>query len=442
MSAPILVDPRVDSSSRSSPADPSRQRDQRLFRGIIVVYAALTSVPSFVRIEQGGRTVASRLGMGELSSTPLSSALTLVFSAVLMGICLAAICLGSAPPRRANTPIVALLVLTAMCGLSSLSSDFSAAWAPKVVLNLATVVAIWRLRIFRQDLAVFARVAGALAVASLVYAAVSDNAWMAGTVGADFETKALVGTGVLAGPYHHMNNLGMVMAIAIPFVRLIPGRASRVLLYTPLALVLVLSASRTAILATIVSQLFIIGIKVVRSDQRSVLFGPVAVLFSAICVLLPWFVDDPRAFTYRGEIWLASRDVVLSHLSLAGQGFNAFEENSSLSLTIGKVAGAAHNMVLHYWVLGGPVALLAVIVLGGAFSVSAAKQLPHSLQDAQVVLMILIMSMTEMPFRLESSIGQAWITLPALIALFVTRHLSSDTAIPDGPKKPAKDALT
>lgn len=391
--------------------------DRLLWRAVVAVFLAYTAVPAFLNIVAGGRRPPDVWGMATLYSSSAGQRASSALLALLLGLSLVTIASGGRGRRRANGVLVAVLGLAAVGAVAS--ATMPGPLVPTaLIVNVAVVLAVWRLAPAPDDLTWFAHCATVLALVAAAYGLVSDDAWMLGTTTGLFETKAIIGTGLLAGPYPHMNNLGMSLAMALPFVLLVRRTWLRLAEAGILAGVLVLTSSRTSLLA--VAGAVAAGLALVLLGRRSRLRSTVSVcavlLVAAVAVAMPWLTDDAQLFTNRGQIWIWTREAV-GDRPLYGYGFGAFGDDSALSASIGWVAGAAHNMPLHYLAVAGVLGLVALVALVGTALRGAVELLPRSAAGAIFVVTFAVLCITEMPFRLESTVGQAWIGLPALVAL-------------------------
>jgi len=407
------LDARVTNALPSSP-DPSA----RAFRLTIVVFFAYTALPPLLDILGGGRLPPGVYGIAVLPKTALGQVATQLLLVALLAVCAVAMYASRAAILRHNAVIATLVV---MCALSLLFSyargDASLSSLVSLVLNLTVGIAIWRMAVPLAELRIFGHVGAALALGSLIWGLVDDRAWMLGTVATVEQTKAFVGTGLLAGPYPHMNNLGMSVAMALPFASLISSRKLRRAEYGVMAAALLLSASRTSIIAlgAALAGAVVISLvkgRVARRAAAVVGFG----LATGMAVVLPWLVSDPHAFTSRGNIWLVARHAFLGS-PIYGHGLGAFGGGSVLTADMGWIAGAAHNLVLHYAVVGGALGAMCIVALLSIACARSVALIDESLAPFVFVLIITVLAVTEMPFRLETAIGQGWIGLPALVAV-------------------------
>lgn len=409
--------PQVTASvppSTSSAAQPDAGRP--LWKLVVVAYFCATAIPPLISIQQSGRQPGTIWGIAVLAESRLADRVQIALFVVLGLLCLVAIATGAPRPRRGAT-LGFLLLAVAVCVASSLAAAAPSREYVPIVVNVLCATAVWRLAPDLRDLAFVGHVAATLAVGSIAFALLSDNAWMAGTLDPASESKAILGSAVLAGPYPHMNNLGMSIALAMPFVA---GRRDvrlRVVEWTLLGAALLLTASRTSLIGVAAGLVFAAVVARVGSVRlRRTVTGVVLVAVGAVSLAMPWLTNESSAFTRRGQIWLWSRAAVAER-PVTGYGISAFGNNSSLSDSIGKVAGAAHNLGLHYLVVGGVLAVLAVVACVAAAATAACRALDRSVAPATYLVVLLVISIAEMPFRVESTIGQAWVGIPLLVAV-------------------------
>lgn len=169
--------------------------------------------------------------------------------------------------------------------------------------------------------------------------------------------KALFGDGLLAGPFTHQNSLALFLIGAGPFVFLLKRK---MLWFTVIAVALVWSSSRTALLAGGITLVIVLILSAV-SRKIQALLGGIAILAAiGVMAYLPAVTTDPEAFTGRGQIWS------MSFYYLAGEwlaGLSPSWYNVVVPTQIGIFNTAAfhgHNDIVTMLVRGGIVALVAV----------------------------------------------------------------------------------
>ena len=410
-------------------------RDRRYFFAIVICYMTLATLPTLVRAVSAGRRPPGVYGGGALYDTALA---TRIQYAALIGIVVC--CAAAIVTRKKGTPPSELQLsaigLTLCVGAFSLIAIYrdndvvqseQAEQAVKLAVNLLVVVALSSITIRREDLTILAHCGALVAAISLTLAVASESAWMYGTLESD-RTKGILTSGVLAGPYHQMNSLGMTLAIALPFAALIRRTQVRWFYFGLIIFTLLLSASRTAIIAVCLAGTVGLFVRLIGSNKgKRLAYLLSAIGIASISIVLPWVVNDPDKFTRRGEIWLESR-FAIGESPFIGWGFNAFGSGSLVSDRLGKSIFAAHNLFLHYFVIGGLLGIMIILLFLAWVAARVLSLEPFDPVLSSFVLIILVLTIAEMPFQLESTTGQNWIAWPALIATGMmagSRNLSS-----------------
>ncbi|MCM6761085.1 hypothetical protein NB037_01520 [Rathayibacter sp. ZW T2_19] len=289
-------------------------------------------------------------------------------------------------------------------------------WVPPLIA--ASLVAIGPAL---RELQVLGWVTGFVALFSLGFGLVSDKAFMLQTVFLEQSSKALIGDRLLAGPFAQMNVLGLSMAAGLPFVFLIERRRIRFVLVAATVAALVLSASRTSIIAVlfvVTAALTTVAFRTVAS-RRLVLVGFFAVTLG-VQVLLPLLTTDPEAFTSRGDIWI--RSIERWPLSpVFGFGTGAYAPGSVLAGLLGYASWHGHNVFISAITMGGLILLGAIIVLFVAAWSRAMALVPESIVPAVGLITITSIGWAEVSFRLDDFDGPSWVTWMAVLVPLILR---------------------
>lgn len=407
--------PSVQHSRGISVTDsPPLSDDGRALRRIVSVYLLLTTIPQLVKRLELGRMYDAQVHTIEVPDPPLVRALALMLAAVFVLTCVATT--GHHMRRVVKRPPFLAIVLCLILIFPAVNRNFGGVPWQGVAVNAFLYLALAGLRPRVSDLRVFAHLAAVLAAGSILFGVLNESAWRAGSL-EDAQSKAIVGHGILAGPYPSSNNLGMGMALAIPFVFLVSSRSLRRTELVLLVAALVLSASRSSIIAVGVACLGIVVLRGFSSmRERAVIYWLGVGILCSVAALLPWMINSPGAFTSRGGIWMASRAVVAAS-PILGYGPDAYTPGGPVAAALGHVAPAGHNAILHYWVVGGILASAAMVIVMVVAARGAWTGSSRCLVLPAFVFVLLTLAADEMPIRPEQAIGQCWIALPVLALL-------------------------
>ena len=281
----------------------SRQTAKILFQWLICLCWLTAVVPSWINISANGREAGSVLGISNIVPTQLGNILTYGLTAAIVSLSILSIALAW---RRSPTGAWMLAVPTGLWVWLQLSTFAnSGGWylTPASVVALILCPAFWVLRPRVTWFAIFGRLAICLAVVSLVYAVFSPSAWMLGTLDTMSETKAFLGSGLLAGPLGNMNDLGMSLVMGLPFIWLIRNRVVRVGGIVAVVSALVLSSSRTSMIALGCIALVVVCCAALGPPGRRRVYGAALVTLTLLGIYVPFSTVNPTAFTDRGAIW-------------------------------------------------------------------------------------------------------------------------------------------
>jgi hypothetical protein len=106
-----------------------------------------------------------------------------------------------------------------------------------------------------------------------------------------------------------------------------------------------------------------------------------------------------------------------SESPLMGRGVDFFGAESPVSVALGWQINTAHNLLLNYWIIGGPLGIIGIYCLLIWVAVRVFSLDPFDRALASFVIILLTLTVAEMPFQLEKSIGLNWVAWPALISV-------------------------
>jgi hypothetical protein len=334
----------------TTPLEPSAPRSITL---IIVLAWAYAVVTSFIGLLQLGRqgngigTVAVVTSTQAHLSTALSAAIAfLCFRLILLHL--------DRPPATSPWRLSAfLLPWLAIEVIGAIHAGYVS--GRQFLLYPVIALTFWLVSPSMRALTALGYLVILTAGFSLGFGLVSRLAFIdAGAAGTD---KAIIGHGplLLAGPYNASNGLGLSLALGVPAVTLVPKQGLRALGLVLVFVALLWSASRTSILAaTVATSLYLVSrVATARGVQ---LLGLGAVLVGVLLVVwTPLRENDPYAFSRRGMIWIARRDVWHRHLWF-GAGPRYYERPNDL----GFYALYGHNLLLDTLVRAGLIGAAAV----------------------------------------------------------------------------------
>ncbi|KQY42819.1 hypothetical protein ASD18_17670 [Cellulomonas sp. Root137] len=411
---------------KAADGQPRQQRSFVLFVSLVFAYTVLG--PG-VNVLLGGRLPPTIYATAPVTATRLGG---LVETACFLAVVAVACWILARSLRGVQAPLWHAVTFSTLLVAMSLVTVVTSGSAPNLRTLVVLLLVCWTMRALRpsvRDLALFGYLTITLATVSLAMGVLSDAGWIFGSNIEGAETKGLIYSGLLAGPYSQMNPLGMALAMGLPFVSLVPRAWLRRAGYAFVLGALVLTASRTALVAAVVMLVVFLVSVAVRSSARTVL-AAASLVISVVIVALPLSTENARAFTERGQVWVQALDTVRSGAGplTFGQGTKAFQAGSALTDSIGFVRNHGHNQAVTLLVMGGALALVCLGALIWAAVVRAAAVAPASLAPGLFVVCLLTIGVAETALRFEVFDGNAWI---AWCGVFAIINLSADpTGVP------------
>lgn len=259
---------------------------------------------------------------------------------------------------------------------------------------------------------------GVLTIATAVIA-LGMGLWTSlGTVtSASYADKAIIGGPLLAGPFNHPNALGLMLVLGLPSIFLVERAGLRRLGLLLVLVALLWSASRTSV-AT--AGLILVASAFLRRPTRAKLAAArLGLVAGAVTVCwVPLHASTFSAYSFRGQIWLASRAAWHEHQWL-GLGPDYYRTISHSDNALGTQAFHGHNLLIHLLTTGG---LVAVVVVG-VFLVFAARHALRAAADGQpipllTVFAFLSVSVLEVVTDFRSLSGSSVIASISLAAVF------------------------
>jgi O-antigen ligase len=208
--------------------------------------------------------------------------------------------------------------------------------------------------------------------------------------------KAIIANVQLAGPFEHSNILGLYCVLSLALTPLIVSLRWKVINGLILCAAIVASASRTALVATVVLALWWM-IYLLRSKVSLRNAATVLICLSAVAVVVvPHLSWDPDALSGRPYIWSASLNA-WRESRLVGQGMNWFATRSPTLFVLGDYVSAGHNLVVDTLVTSGLVGVCIVIFvfLSALRSTLAMDITSHQIACFGYLITFLVASATE-----------------------------------------------
>ena len=231
------------------------------------------------------------------------------------------------------------------------------------------------------------------------------------------------------GSFHHENAFAMFLTLALPFVYI--GFATwkgPVLSAYVLALILITgsrSATATAVLTFVVLML-------VRPNIRRAAWAPwrtcfvylvLAVAF-IVGLALPYMTNDPSFLTSRGHLWILARDQLSDPAALLyGKGMWGWQHVRDAGLIHISSGYSLHNQWLDVLYATG---LIGLVLLVGALALVVRQAgRTYSLVAGCVLLPLLLLSVTERPFSIDTADWVMWVVPGVLLSYPVGERISA-----------------
>lgn len=217
----------------------------------------------------------------------------------------------------------------------------------------------------------------------------------------------------------HGNTLGMITAVGIPFIWLAFTGRTRLWMLGYVGLNLVLTGSRTAILAGVIVMAVLLLTQPVReagdraSGKNRQLLTYAVVISSVIAAILPLTGRRDEFATGRGYLWRIALKTV-EHNPIMGAGITAWDKFFAQGEIGAAAAYSTHNQWLEILFLGGTVAIVIWILSYVVLVACGDDSLKFTVLP--VLLAVAILGTTERPMAIGLINSMTW-TLVALVAL-------------------------
>lgn len=372
-----------------------------------------TTLAWAVSLFQSGRVPPTAISTASVALTPLGHRIDDYVRYVVLAVVVLIILINITKfkRRRPGSLIVALLGVAMLWASMAIATGRLDAGATHSFLLLVIAVAAWSIGLNVEDLVVLARIGVVIAIVCLLMGLTTDLAW----TDQDEDSKALVGSAVLAGFFPQMNPFGMSMAMTLPFTLLFKRTSIRIVGLLLICTALLFASSRTALIGAGIGLAIGLVLHLARGRARGLIGWTALLTISLASVLVPMMSDD-AAFTRRGAVWQAA--IHLFPISpLWGYGPGAFGLSGPISKVVSGAYWHGHNTILTFAVVGGLCALIALAVFTIAAFRRAMQLGKVSVVPAVAVLTLVAIGIAEAPIRPDEFDGVGWVSWLALFSI-------------------------
>jgi O-antigen ligase len=231
------------------------------------------------------------------------------------------------------------------------------------------------------------------------------------------------------GIYEYENGLAMVLVLAMPFVYIAFASWEGPVLSAYLLGLTLVSGSRSATVAGVITFVMLI---LVRPNIRRPTWAPkrTAVLYLVLAIAftvglaLPFYTDDPSAFTGRGYLWMLARGALSDPSTLLhGNGLRAWQRETQEAGMI-FTPYSVHNQWLQILYSTGIIGFLLAVAAVAVLIRQAGRT--YSLVVLCVLLPVFILSATERPWPIDTADWLIWVVPGALLSYPAAKRLSGE----------------
>lgn len=408
-------------------------RASRSIRWIVILAWAACTVPSLIQNLTTGRRANA---VADMAASTQSAALAAYGATFLLLVLCASQILTSrvATNGRGVVGVVLILLPWSMSVISSLAAGVA---LPYNTLALPLVaIALWRLNAKLEDLVPVAWLTGLTATVALLMGLLLPSRGLLHGSSGHLSTadKAIIGDTLLAGPFNHSNQLGVVLALGLPAVLLLSNKKARFWITAATVLALAWSASRGSLVAVAVGIVAVFLVSMFDVAGRRALARLVVIACAAVVVYVPLTTDTLAAYSDRGQIWRASL-AGWEESPLFGKGYVWYSAMATVRNDLTEVAFNGHNLFVHAAVTGGIALLLALVLLCLRMaSVSGSVAGEGKFFAMAYSVGFFAIAVLEVPSRFRDLDPTAWVSLLPLAVLLMQNPVAS------GLKSPAPKA--
>lgn len=328
---------------------------------------------------------------------PWADAVSTSCDVLLLLACATALVLG-VRRRTLGTPTSLALLLAPWLVLVASSWVSEGRPGQAVLAYPAVMVGLWALGPRWSLVQVMGYLTVAAALLSLALGAfVPASGLFVGGPGYEQE-KPISQLGILAGFLPTGNSLGRYVAMGLPSVLTIKRPWHRYAGIGVGVVVILWTASRTAMAATLVLGVVFVALRLARRIGLKRLVAGAAIASVAVAaVLLPLVVSRPGLFNHRGRIWMFARHEWATN-PVFGFGIDYFTRLAHDTVNLGGYAYHGHSVFVQLMSTGGLLVTGTAVLLLGVASVRATRALDAGVEWPVLFLVtVLSVSVLEVP---------------------------------------------
>jgi hypothetical protein len=324
---------------------------------------------------------------------------------------------------------VALLLVLFILDGSDPSSRF-----PAFAYLLVVCLAIIALQPTIEDLKVIGGIGVALALIAVLFALfLPQYAYMPD----GWNQKFLPGMPALAGPLNHSNSLGVFLALSAPFIHFFARNWIRWASLVLVVGVVVMSASRTALLA--LGAALVVFLLCKLWPEMSRLTAGLSFAVAGACVVtVPLMTQDADAYSGRGVVWAWALGQFHKVRQFVWGVSAAWPGHPTRQGSEGAPAFSAHNLFVQWLFVGG----LALIVLGiavfAAYAVRVARMSPGTVPFIASSYLVILLASSVFEFIVVLTPGSPFFMTTVVPLVSVLGHHNTLQRAPSGVRTYAK----
>lgn len=400
-------------------------RAKRAIRWIIVLAWAASTIPGIIQNSSNARRASAVIEGG--SATQLSSLAAYGTALLLIVVCVAQICTAKTVAQGRRFTGVALVLLPWVIAI--LSSVITGSSIPYNAVALPTAaLALWRLNAKIDDLVPVAWLTGLTATIAVAMGVLLPSRGLLHGESGNLSTadKAIIGDTLLAGPFNHSNQLGVVLALGLPAILLLTSKSAKFWLFSVTVLAMAWSASRGSLTAAGIAVGIVLCVGLFRSGPTRRGWARLSVLACAGAVAyVPLTTDTLAAFSDRGQIWAASIEA-WAEAPTFGNGYSWYGEIAKFANNLTAVAFNGHNLFVHSLVTGGVVLVFVLSLLALRLtSVAAWEADKGNLFALAYAVSFFIIAVLEVPTRFRDIDPLSWVAVVPLIVIAMQAKLDT-----------------
>lgn len=364
------------------------------------------TVPTAIDLALAGRTP-----LGDVTSTTLGTALGNALTACMIGIACTCLLRPGLDPSPDPIPLAITLLPWVFLELASYYSGAapSVAWIAFPLF----CAALWRSGRTKEIVTLYGRLTAITATMALVACIWLPTVSRVSILGLTDE-KSPWGY-VLSGFSAQSNVLAITLTLGLPACLTLRNRLERVVYSTTTLAALILTFSRTALIAA--SVVLAIGAILAYSKPLGRFFAGSAILVGGCLIIAtPLMTTSPSAFSDRGQIW-SSTLADWKRSPVFGMGPDYFSGQAATNAAAARLASHGHNMLVQLLATSGILGAISFSVLLIWVSRRSLTSRPAGETALLLgVVALVLLFWLEGAFRLNEATGVAFwlaLTLPA-----------------------------